>query len=112
MILQQKCNENEKERDCHWSKIYVILSVWVLLYLECNCVCNHIIIIIIIIIVIIIIPLEFLTSVLADGFSVEFEWQQVSSSLQDSSQYSGRPEQCCRLDSLYSSANFQVLQAL
>ena len=35
-------------------------------------------------------PLEFLTSVLADGFSLEFEWQQVSSSLQNSSQYSGR----------------------
>ena len=36
-------------------------------------------------------PLEFFTSVLADGFSLEFEWQQVSSSLQDSSQDSGRP---------------------
>ena len=35
-------------------------------------------------------PLEFFTSVLADGFSLEFEWQQVSSSLQDSSQDSGR----------------------
>ena len=57
-------------------------------------------------------PLEFFTSVLADGFSLEFEWQQVSSSLQDSSQYSGRTQQCCRLDSLYPSANFQVLQAL
>ena len=34
-------------------------------------------------------PLEFFTSVLADGFSMEFEWQQVSSSLQDSSQDSG-----------------------
>ena len=45
-------------------------------------------------------PLEFFTSVLADGFSLEFEWQQVSTSLQDSSQYSGRPQQCCRLDSL------------
>ena len=44
----------------------------------------------IIIIIIIIIPLEFFTSVLADGFSLEFEWQQVSSSLQDSSQDSGR----------------------
>ena len=39
----------------------------------------------------IIILLEFLT-VLADGFSLEFEWQQVFSSLQDSSQYSGRPQ--------------------
>ena len=57
-------------------------------------------------------PLEFFTSVLADGFSLEFEWQQVSSSLQDSSKYSGRPQQCCRLDSLYPSANFKVLQAL
>ena len=34
-------------------------------------------------------PFEFFTSVLADGFSLEFEWQQVSSSLQDSSQYFG-----------------------
>ena len=57
-------------------------------------------------------PLEFFTSVLADGFSLEFEWQQVSSSLQDLSQYSGRPQQCCRLDSLYPSANFQAIQAL
>ena len=34
--------------------------------------------------------LEFPTSVLPDGFSLEFEWQQVSSSVQDSSQDSGR----------------------
>ena len=39
------------------------------------------------------------------------EWQQVSSSLQDSSQDSGCCQQCCRLESLYLSANFQVLQA-
>ena len=50
--------------------------------------------------------LEFFTSALADGFSLEFEWQQVSSSLQDSSQDSGRSQQCCRLDSLYPSANY------
>ena len=43
----------------------------------------------IIIIIIITTPLPFFTSVLADGFSLESEWQQVSSSLQDSSQYSG-----------------------
>ena len=49
---------------------------------------------------------------LAGGFSLEFEWQQVSSSLQDSSQYSGRPQKYCRLGSLHPSANFQVLQAL
>ena len=35
-------------------------------------------------------PLEFFTSVLADGFSLEFEWQQVSSSLQNWSQDSSR----------------------
>ena len=35
-------------------------------------------------------PLEFFTSVLADCFSLEFEWQQISSSLQDLSQDSGR----------------------
>ena len=34
--------------------------------------------------------LEFFTSALADSLSLEFEWQQVSSSLQNSSQYSGR----------------------
>ena len=37
-------------------------------------------------------PLEFFTSVLADGFSLEFEWQQVSSGSQDSSQYSDRSQ--------------------
>ena len=36
--------------------------------------------------------LELFTSALADGLSLEFEWQQVSSSLQDSSQYSGRSQ--------------------
>ena len=60
---------------------------------------------------IIIIPVEFFTSVLADGFSLESEWQQVSSGLQDSSQYSACSQQCCHLDSLYPSSNFQVLQA-
>ena len=56
-------------------------------------------------------PLEFFISVLADGFSLEFEWQQVSSSLQDSSQYSGHSQQCCHLDSLFPSTNFQVIQS-
>ena len=51
-------------------------------------------------------PLEFFTSVLADGFPLESEWQQVSSSLQVSSQDYGCSQQCCRLDSLYASANF------
>ena len=44
------------------------------------------------IIIIIIYSLEFFTSVLADDLSLEFEWQQVSPSLHDSSQYSGRSQ--------------------
>ena len=55
--------------------------------------------------------LEFITA-LADGILLEFEWQQVSSSPQDSSQYSGRSQQCCSLDGLHSSSNFQILQSL
>ena len=66
----------------------------------------------IIIIIIIIYSLEFFTSVLADGFSLESEWQQVSSSLQDSSQYSGRLQLFSSLDGLHSSANFQVFPFL
>ena len=56
-------------------------------------------------------PWEFFTSALVDGLSLEFEWQQVSSSLQDSSQYSRHSQQCCHLDDLHSSANFQVRQS-
>ena len=44
------------------------------------------------IIIIILYSLDFFTSVLAYGLSLKFEWQQVSSSLQDSSQYSGCSE--------------------
>ena len=47
---------------------------------------------------------------LADSFSLKFEWQQVSSSLQVSSQDSGRSQQYCHLDSLYPSTNFPVFQ--
>ena len=46
----------------------------------------------------------------ADGFSLELEWQQSSSSLQDSSQYSGRSKQCSNLDRLESTADFQLFQ--
>ena len=46
----------------------------------------------IIIVVIIINSLEFFTSALADGLSLEFEWQEVSSTLLDSSHYSGRSQ--------------------
>ena len=45
---------------------------------------------IIIIIIIIIIPWEFFTSTLEDGLSLKFEWQHVSLSFQEFSQYSSR----------------------
>ena len=43
---------------------------------------------------------EFITPALADSFSPETEWQQITSSLQDSSYYSSRSQQCCNLDGL------------
>ena len=57
-------------------------------------------------------PWEFFISVLADGLSLEFEWEQVSSNLQESSQYSSRSQQCCCLDYRCSSSYFQVPQSL
>ena len=68
--------------------------------------------IIIIITIVIIYSLEFFTSALADGLPLELEWQQVLSSLPDSSQYSGRSQLCFSLDGLHSSVNFQVLPSL
>ena len=55
---------------------------------------------------------EFFISVLTDGFPPEFERQQVSSSLHDSSQYSGRFQKWTSLDSLPPSRYFQVFQYL
>ena len=58
-------------------------------------------------------PLEsFFTWVLADGFSLEFEWPQVSSSLKDTSHYFDRSQQCCSLYSLHLSRYFRVFQSL
>ena len=55
---------------------------------------------------------ELFTLALADSLALEFEWQQNSSSLQDSSQYSCRSQQYCRLDGYHSSSYFRVLQSL
>ena len=49
---------------------------------------------------------------LADGLSLEFEWQQDPSSVQDSFQYSGRAQKRRSLDDLHSSCYFQVIQLL
>ena len=43
---------------------------------------------------------------------LESNFFYISDSLQDSSVCSGRCEQCCSLDSLHSSSNFQVLRSL
>ena len=54
----------------------------------------------------------FLSILSLESFShqrFEFEWQQVSLSLQDSSQYSGRSQHCYSLDSLRLLSYFQVL---
>ena len=54
---------------------------------------------------------SFFTSALTDGISLTFERQQISPGLPDASLYSGRSQQCCSLDGLHSSSNFQVHQS-
>ena len=75
--------------------VFIVLNMFLHTYVLCG---YKIIIIIIIIIIIWVL----FTPALADGFSLEFKWQQVSSSLQDSSLYSGRSQWCCSLDGLHS----------
>ena len=48
---------------------------------------------------------EFLNQTLVDGFSQEFEWHQVSSNIQDSSEYPDRSQQCCSLDVIHFLSN-------
>ena len=67
---------------------------------------------IIIIIIIIIIIYEFCTPALADGLSRVSEWQQVSSSLQDSSEYYCWSQQYCSLDGFDSTTDFQFFKSL
>ena len=64
------------------------------------------------IIIIISLIWEFFKSALAGGFPQKFEWQQVFSNLQNSSQYSGQTQHSCSLDGLDSACYFQVLQLL
>ena len=52
---------------------------------------------------------ELFTPALADSFPLVFEWHQVSSSLQDYSQYSGRSQKRRNLDGLHPSSYFLVL---
>ena len=55
---------------------------------------------------------EFFPAALTDGLSVEFEWQEVSSSLQDPSQYSSRSQYCCSLNGNHSFSYLHTLQSL
>ena len=57
-------------------------------------------------------PWDFFKSTLTDCLSLEFEWQQVLSSLLDSSQYPSLSQLYSSLDVLHSSSYFQVLQSL
>ena len=79
--------------------LFHLLNCFIIAY---TCVLSNLAIITIIIIFI----WEFFTSALADGFPLESEWQQVSSSLQDSSEYSSWSQECCNLDSLCSFSYF------
>ena len=54
---------------------------------------------------------EFSPLVLTGGLSLESEWQQVSSSFQDSSQYSYLSQWCSGLYGIDSSSDFQSLQS-
>ena len=56
-------------------------------------------------------PCEFIIPALAVGLSLVSEKQQLSLSLLDSSQYSSLFQQCCILDDLDSSSDFQFLQS-
>ena len=64
------------------------------------------------VIIIILLIWEFFKPASANGFPQESKWQQISLSFQDSSQYSVWSQQCCSLDGVHSSSNFQVLQPL
>ena len=57
------------------------------------------------------IPHEFYIPLLAGGLSLESEWQQVSSDLQDSSGWSSQFQECRTLDNLDSSSDFQFIQS-
>ena len=83
---------------------------------EISLICRIIIIIITLLweLIIIIITLfwELFIPASAEDFSMEFEWQQINSNLQDSSKYSGRSYNCCSLNRFNLSSNFWVFQSL
>ena len=75
---------------------------------RCSCLLNHHILCLVVIFLL----WEFFTTTLTDVFSLKSEWQQISSTHQDSFQYSVWLQQYCSLDGLLSSFYFQVLHSL
>ena len=80
--------------------IDAIKTTWSLLNTYSNCIFKSLLL------------FELLVPALVDSFSLEFKWQLVSTSRQESSQYSGQSLQCSSLHGLQSSSYFQVLKSL
>ena len=95
----QHISDSKKQLNVNRRKKILIIMIMIITIIK-----------IIITIIIIILRWEIFTPALASGLPLEFEWQQVSSGLQDSSQYSGRSQQCCCLYGLHSCSYLQVLQ--
>ena len=53
---------------------------------------------------------DFFIPALPDGLSLESDWQRVTSSLLESSNYSGWSQKCCSLDDLDSPSDFQFFK--
>ena len=78
----------------NYSKSGLVIGIWWFVWISKSY--NHFILLI----------WKIFTPALADGFSLDSEWQQISSNLQDSSQYSNRSQQNCSLDGTHSSSYF------
>ena len=65
----------------------------------------------VIIIIIIIIPCALVTSPISSGPTPESDWQQISSGLQDSSEYSGWSQQWYSLNGFHSSSDFLLFHS-
>ena len=72
-VLQDSSQDSGRSQQCcHLDSLYPSANFQVSTHFIIIIIFTHLIIIIIIIIII---PLEFFTSALADGFSLEFEWE-------------------------------------
>ena len=67
-----------------FAHVYIYIYIYIYIYVQ------NALLLLLLLLLLLFTPLEFFASVLTDDFTMEFKWQQVSSSLQDSSQISGR----------------------